>query len=68
MFKRKITLKKARKLADCVPLEIRQEMEILTDEFHPIVSTTMPILKLGRLTKNLRNYGNIEDAVHAYNK
>ena len=68
MFKRKITLKKARKLADCVPLEIRQEMDFLTGEFHPIVSATMPMLQLECPTKNLRNYGNIEDAVHAYNK
>ena len=61
MFKRKIALKKARKLADCVPESIKQEIEFLNEEYSPITSLTMPILKINTFTNNLRKYPSLNN-------
>lgn len=61
MFKRKIALKKARKLADCVPNEILQEAKVLNEEYCPITSLTMPILKINTFNNNLRRYPSLNN-------
>ena len=62
MFKRKIALKKARKLADCVPESLKQEIEFLNEEsIPPITSLTIPILKINTFTNNLRKYPSLNN-------
>lgn len=74
MFKRKIGLKKARKLADCVPEGLKEGMKFLNENYSPIVSLEMPMLKISTPNKNLRNYLHLndkstwQDATRAYYK
>ena len=72
MFKRKVVLKKSRKLADCVPEGLKEGMKFLNENYSPIVSLEMPILKMNTSNRNLRNYLHLndkstwQDAQHAY--
>lgn len=61
MFKRKIALKKARKLADCVPEGLKEGIKKLSEEYSPIVSLEIPILNKNALTSNLRRYPSLNN-------
>ena len=74
MFKRKITLKKSRKLADDVPEGLKEGMKFLSESYSPIDSLNIHILEMNASNKDLRNYLHLNDkstwgdAIRAYYK
>jgi hypothetical protein len=61
MFKRKINLKKARKLADCVPEGLRLKANFLSEERSTIVNLDIPVFNMNSLNRNNRRYSSLND-------
>ena len=56
MFKRKITLKKAKKLAVCAPEGLKMKAILLSEGTSTVVNLDIPIFNMNSLNRNHRIY------------
>ena len=56
MFKRKITLKKAKKLAVCAPEGLKMKAILLSEGNSTVVNLDIPIFNMNSLNRNHRIY------------
>ena len=61
MFKRKINLKRARKLADYVPGDLKLNALFLSEGHSHIVSVNIPIFSMNSLNRNHRRYPSLNN-------